>query len=39
MAATIDVEVESGVYTQPFRQHRGYYAGDFSAHPLPGKSD
>ena len=31
MAATIDIEVESGTYSQPFRQHQGYYAGDFSA--------
>jgi hypothetical protein len=30
MAATIDIEVESGVYTDPVRRHRGYYAGDFS---------
>jgi len=31
MAATIDVEIESGVYTDPIRRHRGYWAGDFSA--------
>ena len=31
MAATIDVEFESGVYTDPIRRHQGYYAGDFSA--------
>jgi hypothetical protein len=30
MAATIDIEVEFGVYTDPVRRHRGYYAGDFS---------
>ena len=30
MAATIDIEVESGVYTDPIRRHRGYWAGDFS---------
>jgi hypothetical protein len=30
MAATIDIEIESGVYTDPVRRHRGYYAGDFS---------
>lgn len=30
MAATIDIEVESGVYADPIRRHRGYYAGDFS---------
>jgi hypothetical protein len=33
MAATIDIEVERGVYTQPLRKHRGYYAGDFSSLP------
>jgi hypothetical protein len=38
MAATIDIEVESGVYTHPFQQHQGYYAGDFSARPLHQKS-
>jgi len=30
MAATIDIEVESGVFTGPIRRHEGYYAGDFS---------
>ena len=30
MAATIDIEVESGTFTGLVRQHRGYYAGDFS---------
>jgi hypothetical protein len=34
MAATIDVEIESGVFTGPVRQHRGYYAGDFSGRPF-----
>ncbi|HEX7715909.1 MAG TPA: hypothetical protein VF416_01380 [Marmoricola sp.] len=29
MAATIDIEVESGVYAAPIRRHQGYYAGDF----------
>ena len=33
MAATIDIEVESGVFTGPVRHHRGYFAGDFE--PLP----
>jgi hypothetical protein len=33
MAATIDIEIESGVFTGPIRQHRGYYAGDFSPRP------
>lgn len=39
MAATIYIEIESGVDTDPVRRHRGYYAGDFSARPLPGDSD
>jgi len=39
MAATIDIEVESGVYTDPVRRHRGYYAGDFSQRPFPSDSD
>ena len=30
MAATIAIEIESGVFTGPVRQHPGYYAGDFS---------
>jgi hypothetical protein len=30
MAATIDIEIESGVYLAPVRRHRGYWAGDFS---------
>lgn len=34
MAATIDIEVESGLYTQPVRKHRGYYAGDFGSRPV-----
>jgi hypothetical protein len=33
MAATIDVEIESGVYAAPVRRHRGYWAGDFSQQP------
>ena len=33
MAATIDIEIESGVFTGPVQQHRGYYAGDFSGTP------
>jgi len=37
MAATIDIEVESGVYTDPVRHHRGYYAGDFTQAPQPGE--
>ena len=32
MAATIDIETESGVYTAPIRRHQGYWAGDFSTH-------
>ena len=39
MAATIDIEIESGVFTGPVQRHRGYYAGDFSQRPLPGDSD
>jgi hypothetical protein len=34
MAATVDIEFESGVYTASTRRHQGYYAGDFSAYPL-----
>ena len=33
MAATIAIEIESGVFTGPVRQHPGYYAGDFSPRP------
>jgi hypothetical protein len=39
MAANIDVEYESGVFTGPVRRHRGYYAGDFSQHPLQGENE
>jgi hypothetical protein len=39
MAATIDIEIESGVYTDPIRRHRGYYAGDFSNRPLQSDAD
>ena len=39
VAATIDVEFESGVYTDPIRRHRGYYAGDFSQLARPADSD
>jgi len=39
MAATIDIEIESGVYTDPIRRHRGYYAGDFSQRPSQGESN
>jgi hypothetical protein len=38
MAATIDIEIESGVYTDPVRRHRGYYAGDFSLTSRQGES-
>jgi hypothetical protein len=31
MAATIDIEIESGVFTDAVRRHQGYWAGDFSA--------
>ena len=39
MAATIDIEIESGVYTAPLRRHQGYYAGDFSTRAVHGDSD
>ena len=35
MAATIDIEVELGVYAAPIRRHRGYWAGDFSRRQDP----
>ena len=38
MAATIYVEIESGVFTGPVRQHDGYYGGDFRTAPQ-GESD
>jgi hypothetical protein len=39
MAATIDIEIESGVYTAPTRRHQGYWAGDFSQCPMQSESD
>ena len=36
MAATIDIEIESGVFSGPVQHHRGYYAGDFSQTPRSG---
>jgi hypothetical protein len=39
MAATIDIEIESGVFTGPIRNHRGYYAGDFSPRPPQSESN
>jgi hypothetical protein len=39
MAATIDIEIESGVFTEPIRDHRGYYAGDFTPRPLAAGSN
>jgi hypothetical protein len=39
MAATIDIEIESGVYTAPTRRHQGYYAGDFSQSMAQGESN
>jgi hypothetical protein len=39
MAATIDIEIETGTCTEPIHQHRGYYAGDFSACPAAGEVD
>jgi len=38
MAATIYVEIESGVFTGPVRHHQGYYGGDFHTTP-PSESD
>ena len=38
MAATIDIEVESGTFTGWVRQHRGYYAGDFSGRSTQAES-
>jgi hypothetical protein len=38
VAATIDIEVDSGVYTEPIRRHQGYWAGDFSQRPRPESS-
>ena len=34
MAATIAIEIESGVFTGPVRRHPGYYAGDFGPRPV-----
>jgi hypothetical protein len=39
MAATIDIEIESGVYADPIRRHRGYWAGDFSQQALRTDAD
>ena len=39
MAATIDIEIESGVYADPIRRHQGYWAGDFSTRPVLGESN
>jgi hypothetical protein len=38
MAASIAIEIESGVFTGPVRQHPGYYAGDFSPRPTQDDS-
>ena len=38
MAATIDMEIESGVFTGPIRHHDGYFAGDFSLDRWEGES-
>jgi hypothetical protein len=35
MAATIDIEIESGVDAEPIRRHRGYWAGDFGGPQQP----
>ena len=34
MAASIDIEHESGTYTGRVHPHNGYYAGDFSSSPV-----
>jgi hypothetical protein len=39
VAATIDIEVESGVFTEPVLHHRGYYAGDFGLRSASGDAD
>jgi hypothetical protein len=39
MAASIAIEIESGVFTGPVRQHPGYYAGDFNARPTQDESN
>ena len=39
MAATIAIEIESGVFTGPVRHHPGYYAGDFSPRPTQDESN
>jgi hypothetical protein len=39
MAATIDIEFETGVFTAPTGRHQGYWAGDFSASQGSGKTD
>jgi hypothetical protein len=35
MAASLNFEEEHGTYTGTLHPHNGYYAGDFSARPLP----
>ena len=39
MAATVDIEFESGVYTAPTRRHQGYWAGDFNARTTSADAD
>lgn len=35
MAASLGIEEESGRFTGRTHPHNGYYAGDFSAQPIP----
>ena len=39
MAATIAIEIESGVFTGLVRHHPGYYVGDFSPRPTQDDSN
>jgi len=39
MAASIAIEIESGVFTGPVRHHPGYYAGNFSPRPTQDDSN
>ena len=33
------IEEESGTYTGTLRRHNGYYAGDFTSHPVRTASE
>jgi hypothetical protein len=39
MAATVDIEFESGVYTASTRRHQGYWAGDFGTRTVSVDAD